>query len=591
MKTTLLKNLQQALVTQGLDAYLLPKTDPHRCEYGLPEDDMLPPLSGFTGSMGFIIILRDKAFLLTDGRYTLQASQEVDPSLWTVVLYGREAIFDLLKQHLGPQSRIAFDSLLWTSQEKAPYDQLCTEQGFEAVTLDQPLLTTVWANRPERSLFNVENHPVSYAGESVEDKIHRLGQALADARAQGLFLNAPEALAWLLNLRSPDRPLNPASSGFAYVLHTGKIHLFMDSLNPDGWPSHLPAQVTVHPYDQAYQDVPLTSGERLWIDPAEIPLFFEHFFQEKGLSLLKKTNPLLLMRACKNKTEIAGATQAHIRDGAALCDAFAHLYATQGQGMTELDVVALLEQHRQRQDLFVSPSFNSIVGVEAHGAIIHYRPLPETNWRLRPDSLLLIDSGGQYRDGTTDITRTLRLDGKPTAEEKRFYTWVLKGHIALGVQRFPEGTSGSQLDALARQFLWQEGFDYGHGTGHGVGSFLAVHEGPQRISGLPNTIALAPGMMLSNEPGYYRNNAFGIRIENLVYVTPRPQPQDERTMLGFETLTLVPYDRALIDLDLLAPSEHAWIDSYHKRVWTIQKDRVLPQTVSWLEQFTRPLTS
>jgi Xaa-Pro aminopeptidase len=463
--------------------------------------------------------------------------------------------------------------------------------GLRALA-DNPL-DRVWADQPAPSIAPVVPHPEQFAGESAQSKRTRLGRALRQEGLAAVVLTMPESIAWLLNIRGGDVPHTPLPLSFAVLRQDGAVTLFIDrrKLVP-GIERHLGNAVTVAPPEQLGPalDELAAEGGRIQADPATAASWVFDRLQAAGAKIHRAADPCLLPKACKNATEIDGTRVAHRRDGAALTRFLAWLAreAPKG-GLSEIVASDRLEAFRRDGEHFRDLSFPTISGAGSNGAIVHYRAVPETEKRLEPGTLYLLDSGAQYLDGTTDVTRTIAV-GEPSPEMRDRFTRVLKGHIALALARFPKGTTGTQLDAFARRALWQEGLDYDHGTGHGVGSYLGVHEGPQRISKAPNTQALLPGMIVSNEPGYYKTGAYGIRIENLVLVQPA-DGSAEREMLSFETLTFAPIDRNLIDPSLLDEEEIAWLNAYHRRVRQTLTPLVDPDTARWLAAATEPIGS
>ena len=451
----------------------------------------------------------------------------------------------------------------------------------------------VWSGRPAAPIAPVMPHPERFAGESAQSKRARIGRGLAEEGATAAVLTMPESIAWLLNIRGGDVPHTPLPLSFAILRQDGSVTLFIDRRKlVAGIERHLGNGVTVMPPDELGPalEALAAEGSRVQVDPATAACWIFDRLEKAGAKILRAADPCLLPKACKNPVEIGGTRAAHKRDGAALTRFLAWLAREAPKGaLSEITASDRLETIRREGEHFRDLSFPTISGAGSNGAIVHYRAAPETEKRLEPGTLYLLDSGAQYLDGTTDVTRTLAI-GAPTQEMRDRFTRVLKGHIALALARFPKGTTGTQLDAFARRALWQKGLDYDHGTGHGVGSYLGVHEGPQRISKAPNGQALLPGMIVSNEPGYYKTGAYGIRIENLVLVQP-VAGEGEREMLGFETLTLAPIDRNLIETSLLDDEEIAWLDAYHKRVRDTLTPLVDAATEHWLAQATQPLGS
>ncbi len=470
--------------------------------------------------------------------------------------------------------------------------QAAAKAGGELVAVETNPLDAVWSDQPPPPLAPVVPQDLRYAGRSAQDKRESLGRDLAGEGIAAAVLSNPDSLAWLLNIRGADVPRTPFALGFAVLHDDGAVELFMDrrKFSP-GLENHLGNQVSVNPPEgfAAALDRLGQAKARVLVDPATAPSWVFDRLTEAGAATVERDDPCLLPKARKNEAELEGTRSAHRRDGAAVTGFLHWLAEAAPKGeVDELAAVDRLAGFRRKGDLFRDFSFDTISGAGPNGAIVHYRSSERTNRPLKSGEPYLVDSGAQYVDGTTDITRTVAV-GPQAAETKDRFTRVLKGHIALALARFPKGTTGSQLDSLARYSLWQAGLDYDHGTGHGVGSFLSVHEGPQRISKIPNRVALEPGMIVSNEPGYYKTGAYGIRIENLVTVIEDARPGDERPMLAFETLTLAPIDRNLVEKSLLTSAEIAWLDAYHARVRETLTPLVDKKTAAWLAKVTAPI--
>lgn len=586
-----LSALRAELRRRGLRGFILPMTDEYRNEY-LPTRAMrLSWLTGFTGSAGLAIVLSDAAGVWSDGRYTLQLRDQVDHKLFSLHHLTDAPPAMWLARHLKRGDRIGFDPWLHTLQEETRWREACVRAGAELVaTADNPL-DAVWPNQPPPPLGLITQHDLKFAGEGSAAKRKRMAKLLAQAAAHVLTL--PESIAWILNVRGADVAHTPLPLSRAILFANGTLHWFVDArkLAAD-LRKHLGRGVRVRaPEDFALAlDALGRAKKTVQIDPASAPAYVAQRLKKAGASLKLADDPCLLAKACKNPVELAGAEAAHVRDGRALTRFLAWLDAeARGGGIDELTAAAKLQAFRLENELIQDLSFPTISGAGANGAVVHYRVTAKSNRRLRPGSLYLVDSGAQYLDGTTDVTRTVAI-GKPSGEMRDRFTRVLKGHIALARAHFPQGATGEQLDALARQPLWQAGLDYDHGTGHGVGSYLGVHEGPQRIAKGGSAVALRPGMILSNEPGYYKPGAFGIRIENLVVVSEAaPAAKPGRRFLGFYTLTLAPIDRRLIDAKLLSPDEREWLDGYHARVAKRIGPGLDKKTRAWLKAATAPL--
>jgi Xaa-Pro aminopeptidase len=585
-----LTRLRAELGRQGIDGFLIPRTDEYQGEYVPASAQRLAWLTGFTGSAGLAIVLPDAAAIFVDGRYTLQAATEVDGSLFQHRHITEEPAAAWLATTLKPGQTLGYDSRLHTLGEVDRYRSAAEKAGARLVALEANPIDAVWIDRPPPPLAPVVPHELRFSGESAETKRRRVAASLAESKADAVAVTAPDSIAWLLNIRGGDVPHTPLPLSFAVLHRDESVDLFIDArkLTP-GLGTHLGPAVRLNPPDAfgPFLERLMKEGKRVQADPANAAAWV---FDRLGPQALRGPDPCQLPKACKNATELQGAREAHRRDGAALTRFLAWLAreAPSGQ-LREVAVSDRLEALRREGNLFRDLSFPTISGAGANGAIVHYHASPATERALESGTLYLVDSGAQYLDGTTDVTRTVAI-GAPTPEMKDRFTRVLKGHIALATCRFPKGTTGSQLDALARTSLWQEGLDYDHGTGHGVGSYLGVHEGPQRISKVPNNQALLPGMIISNEPGYYKNGAYGIRIENLVVVTKLETSGDAgREIYGFETLTLAPIDRHAIEPSLLTRQEIDWLDAYHATVRDALTPLVDAETASWLGAATRPL--
>lgn len=590
--------LRDELARRGLDAFLVPRSDQHQGEYVPPEDERLAWLTGFTGSAGMAVVTTHRAAIFTDGRYTIQVRQQTDGTLYEYRHLTEQPPERWLAEVLegtGTGSVLGFDPWLHTLDGVARLRGAVEAAGATLVAVDSSPLDAVWTDRPLPQTNPAEVQPFDYTGEAVAQKLARIAGVLRDAKQDAVVLSAPESLCWLLNLRGTDLPFTPFLLGYVIVHADGLIDLFVDPAKITGdVRAHLArdARVNFHAPAAFLPALDRLAGKVVRLDRQSAAWAIADRLARAGAVAVQADDPCAIPRACKNAVELDGARAAHRRDAVGMIRFLSWLDAAvaAGEPLTELSVSDRLEAIRKEIPLYRDQSFATISGAGEHGAICHYRATEESNIPLSSGPVYLIDSGGQYGDGTTDITRTIAV-GPVTAEQRRRYTQVLKGHIALSVVRFPEGTTGSQLDVLARQFLWADGVDYDHGTGHGVGSYLSVHEGPQRISKAPNTVALRPGMILSNEPGYYKDGEYGIRIENLQAVRPvKPQPDGaERTMLGFETLTLVPIDKRLIETSLLTAEERDWLNAYHLRVAQEIGPHVPAEAQDWLKQATAPL--
>lgn len=581
------------LSRRQLDGFLVPLADQYQSEYVPPSAQRLAWLTGFTGSAGLAIVYQPRSALFVDGRYTLQVIDQVAAELFQPQHLLEQPPSEWLAQHLQAGARIGYDPWLHTPNSLQKLRAACSQADAVLVACDDNPLDAVWIDRPPPPLAPAVVHSIAYAGESAQDKRQRLGEHLTAAGVDVAVLTQPDSIAWLLNVRGGDVPHTPLVLSFALLYADGRVDWFVDARKLDNTlRAHLGAGVQVCPPETLENtlDTLGQQGCRVRIDPSSAAAYVFERLEQAGAELDRAVDPCVLPKACKNAIELAGARAAHERDGVALTR-FLHWLAEQAPAgdVDELGAAAQLRLLRERCSGFRDISFDTISGSGSNGAIIHYRVTPETNRRLQLGELYLVDSGGQYVDGTTDVTRTVAI-GEPSAEQRQHFTWVLKGHIAIAQARFPHGTCGSQLDALARQALWQAGLDFDHGTGHGVGSYLCVHEGPQRISKVRVDVPLQPGMIVSNEPGYYKTGAYGIRIENLLVVTEAQAiPGGERPMLGFETLTLAPIDSRLIDPQELDDRERAWLNDYHARVRAVISPHLDAPIQDWLFQVTQPI--
>ncbi len=584
-----LARLRETLEKAGHDGFLVPRADRHQGEYVAPCDDRLAWLTGFTGSAGFCIALKDRAGVFVDGRYRLQVKAQIDTSVFTPVDWPETKPADWLREALPRGGSVAYDPWLHTRDE---IDRMETGLAGSGITLaaTENFLDDIWTDRPAPPSGRIEIFPEDIAGASAAEKRATAAEALRKSGQRAAVLTLPDGVNWLLNIRGEDIPRNPIVQANAILHDDGRVTLFLssDRLTKD-LRAHLGTEVEVRePEDFAPALSDLAGPVR--IDKATAPVAVSSILAACGVEIAWDRDPTVLPKAKKTKAEIAATAEAHLRDGAAMAEFLCWLdgEAPKG-GLTEIDVVQKLEGFRRATNALREISFETICGAGPNGAIIHYRVTTETNRPVRPGELLLVDSGGQYLDGTTDITRTVAV-GDVGHEEKACFTRVLQGMIAISRLRWPKGLAGMHLDALARYPLWLAGQDYDHGTGHGVGVYLSVHEGPARIARISD-VPLEPGMILSNEPGYYREGAFGIRLENLIAVQPAPDlpGADRREMLAFHTLTWVPIDRRLILADRLSGDERAWLDAYHAGVLERIGPRVSAATLEWLKAATAPL--
>src|SRR5512138_16218 len=586
--------LRGELVRRGVDGFLVPRGDEHQGEYVPAAAERLAWLTGFKGSAGFACVLLDEAAIFIDGRYTLQVVQEVDTALFTPRHVTDEPLAPWLEARLKPGQRLAYDPWLHTEEQVRRLEKTVTALGASLFALDGNPIDAVWADRPAPPKAKIRPHDLALAGRGSAEKREELGAQLAKAGVAAAVLTLPDSIAWLLNVRGGDVAHSPLPLSFALLHADGGVEWFVDpdKLTPEV-AAGLGNAVSMEPPARLADGLDRLgkAGAKVMADPTTAARWVFDRLRAAGAEVVAGADPCLLPKACKNAAELDGMRRAHRRDGAALSRFLHWLDTTAAEGgrLTEMEAAERLAAFRAETGELRDLSFDTIAGAGPNGAIVHYRVNEASNRALQPGELFLLDSGGQYPDGTTDVTRTIAI-GDPSSEMRRRFTLVLKGHIALARARFPKGTTGSQLDTVARYALWQEGLDYDHGTGHGVGSYLNVHEGPQRISKVPNSVALQPGMVVSNEPGYYKTGAYGIRIENLVAVTESPKRDgEEREMLAFETLTLAPIDRRLVDPGLLSREEAAWLDAYHARVREAVGSQLDGPARDWLEKATAPL--
>ena len=583
--------LRDAMAKAKADAFLIPRADEHQGEYVPPSAERLKWLTGFSGSAGLAAVTRNSAALFVDGRYTVQAAQECDADLFAFPGLARTKLAEWLGETLSEGSVVGFDPWLHTAGEIQRLTAALAPKGLKLKPVARNLVDHVWGKeRPDPPLAPIRIHAVSFAGESAESKIARLQKRLASDKHDAVVLTLPDSICWLFNIRGADVAHNPVVLAFAIVGQAGKPELFVDprKLTKD-LRKELEGIAKVAAPEKLKERIAALakSGKRVRVDPETAAFWFKRALGKTAFAA--GPDPVIGMKAIKNPTEIEGARTAHVRDGQAMVRYLAWLDGALAAGrVDEIEAVRKLEAFRQETGELQEISFDTISGSGPNGAIVHYRVSEATNRTLKKGELFLLDSGAQYLDGTTDITRTIAV-GQPSKEMRERFTLVLKGHIAVAMARFPKGTRGIDLDPFARRALWAHGLDYDHGTGHGVGSFLSVHEAPQSIS-RAGMVALEPGMILSNEPGYYKEGHYGIRIENLVLVTGADIPSGgDRPVMAFETLTLVPIDRRLVAAELLSVDERRWLDQYHARVRSALSRGLDRDTRAWLDAATAPL--
>ncbi len=585
--------LRARLKKLGVDAVIVPRFDEHMGEYVPPSAERLAWLTGFTGSAGWAIIGQDKAALFVDGRYTLQAPTQVPTSIFDVVQIPETAPAQWIIKALGKGARIGFDPWLHTRAGIALLEEAFAKADITLKALPRNPVDEIWGSqRPPVPLGPVAVQPLELAGVAAADKIKDLQRRLREAAEDAVILTLPDSIAWLFNIRGSDVKHNPTPLAFAMIPASGKAELFIEKakLGPEVR-AHLKDIARVRPPDALAERLAVLKDERkrVRLDTATAAMWLWQRLGGARGRISEAADPCILPKARKNEAEIRGTRVAHQRDGVAMVRFLAWLDREAPKGaVDEITAVRTLEAMRAETQALKEISFDTISGSGPNGAIVHYRVTEATNRRLQQGELFLVDSGAQFIDGTTDITRTVAI-GAPTAEMRDRFTRVLMGHIAISELRFPPGTNGAHIDAFARHALWQAGFDYDHGTGHGVGSYLSVHEGPQSIS-KRGQVVIEAGMILSNEPGYYKTGAYGIRIENLLLVhDASPIAGGERPMMGFETLTLVPIDRRLVDPALLGPAGVAWLNAYHARVAAEIGPHLTGADRDWLDRATAPV--
>jgi Xaa-Pro aminopeptidase len=583
-----LGRLRSELARQGLDGFIVPRADEHLGEYVPEAAERLAWLTGFTGSAGLAVVLPARAAVFTDGRYTLQLATETDPAVWERRHITEDPPHQWLKTAAPASARIGYDPLLISEEALARYN----EAGLVMQATSHNPVDAIWTDRPAPPAAPALPHPLDYSGKPSTEKRAEVAAALAAAQQDAAVLSDPASIAWLLNIRGADVPFTPFALGFALVHADSRTELFMDpaklSETTRAW---LGDEVTTAGRDALAPALARLGGKQVRVDPAGAPVWFAQTLRAAGATVVAGPDPCLLPKACKNPVEQQGARAAHARDAVAVCR-FLHWLSDAGPRgtQTELTAATRLLTLRGESDQFRGESFPAISGAGDHGAVIHYRVTPDSDRPIRPNEPYLIDSGAQYPDGTTDITRTVWIGpADPPDELRDRATRVLKGHIAIASLVFPQGICGAHVDAFARRSLWRAGLDYDHGTGHGVGSYLSVHEGPVSLSRLARPVPIAAGMILSNEPGCYLPGRYGIRLENLVLVQPVNMPSAGKPFLRFETLTLAPFDRRLIDPVLLDREEHTWLDAYHARVLKAIGPSLDDPARAWLAAACAPL--
>jgi len=582
------KALQRELKSRRLKGFLVPHSDEHQNEFLAPAAERLAWLTGFTGSAGVAIVLDKAAALFVDGRYVLQARAQTDATLFEVYQTPEAKPSSWIAENLTKGASVGYDPSLHTIREIERLTETLSKSGIKLVPVETNPIDVLWQDRPKPPSAQIVPHGLEYAGRSAHEKIRDVQALLKEEKADAVLLTLLDSIAWLFNIRGGDVKHTPVAFAYAIVPATGTPTLFIDAAKVgDNVKGELRDVVELADPAALLDRLQALAqaGAKVRLDPETAP----QVLKAAGSQFIPGQDPCIFPKAIKNETEIKGARTAHLRDGLAMARFLAWLDEMGSTGkIDEIDAAVKLEELRRESGQLKDIAFDTISAMGANGAIVHYRPTTKSKQTLKGNGLYLIDSGAQYREGTTDVTRTIAI-GSPTAEMRRHYTLVLKAHIAIATARFPKGTRGQDLDPFARRPLWEAGLDFDHGTGHGVGSYLSVHEGPQRLSRL-GTVELQPGMILSNEPGYYREGHYGIRLENLVLVTPLQSiPGGTREMMGFETLTLVPFDRRLIEPKQLQANELAWLNAYHARVRREIEPLLLSDDRVWLRQATAPI--
>jgi len=589
--TARLAAVREELVRRKLNGFAVPRADQQQNEYVPPSEERLAWLTGFTGSAGLAVVLTHEAAIFVDGRYTLQARKQVDARAWSIEPLADPPPESWIASHLAAGDRLGFDPWLHTSAAAEKLAKACAKAGAELIAVESNPVDSVWTERPPPPLAPVTIHAPQFSGEAEAEKLHRIRNEIVRLGVEALVLSDSHAVAWTFNIRGADVSHTPLPLSYALVPKDGRPTIFIDHRKlSNSVRDHLERSADVREPDELVPKLVdlARRGASIALDSATAADALSRLISGAGGKPVRGSDPVSLLKAVKNVTEIEGTKTAHRRDAVALTRFLAWIDREAPKGsLTEIDAVEALETFRRDTGALKDVSFPTIAGTGPNGAIVHYRVTRKSNRRISPGDLLLIDSGAQYQDGTTDVTRTIPI-GEPTAEMRDRFTRVLRGHIAIARAVFPDGTTGAQIDVLARQFLWQAGVDFEHGTGHGVGSYLSVHEGPSRISKL-GVAPLKRGMILSNEPGYYKTDAYGIRIENLELVVGVEIDGAEKPMNGFEALTLAPIDRRLVDVDMLGAEELSWLNDYHARVRREVRAHLDEATKLWLDAATAPL--
>ena len=574
--------LRKEMLKNNVDAFLIPRNDTHMGEYVSERDKRLEWLTSFTGSAGYCLVFKDKAFLFVDGRYTIQAANQCDENIFRICKIPDDTLINCINDHLNEHEVLSYDPWLHTI-DQIEIIKSKKRDVIKLVEVDN-FIDLIWNNQPSAPLDLMVPHILKYSGQEHNEKLKIIAKNLSKKGHSAVVLTQPDSIAWALNTRGTDLIQTPVALCFATISASGKANLFIDQNKVDNkLIKHLGSNINICDIKYFGEFLNAMTGI-VRIDSQRAPIAIKSILEKEKVSFVYDSDPVLMLRACKNITELEGSLKAHIRDGAAFVEFLSEVQNKNSNiTMDEIGFVKNLELKRRATGKLKNISFDTICGSGPNGAIVHYRVNTKTNRQISYGDIVLIDSGGQYLDGTTDITRTIAIGTVPE-EAIKASTLVLKGMIAISSLKFPLGLSGRDIDAIARQALWSEGLDFDHGTGHGVGSFLSVHEGPQAIS-RQNNIALRPGMIISNEPGYYKKNSFGIRIENLIYVkeSTKGKIPDKRRMLEFETLTLAPIDHNMIKLSLLTEYEKKWLNNYHSNVYKKLSPILTKTAKSWLK--------
>ncbi len=574
-----LSELRDTMKVKGIGCFIIPSNDEFMNEYVPGYARRLEFLTGFTGSAGMAVVTQEKAAFFTDGRYTLQATQQLPEGEYEIFNTSDVKPINWIKQNLPESQTLGINPMLFSK------DSISRYQSVLPVNLCEDLIDKIWHDKPQKPVSEIKLHSLAHTGKTHIDKINDITKIINERGADALLITAPDSICWLLNIRGNDVPNTPLVLARLFLESDCSGVLFVDAGSfplPEGEESY--HSIKIKPLNELNKFLQDISGKKILLDKNNAPYSFYNELKEKN-NIIEIPDPCTLPKACKNNVEVNGAYDAHVRDAIAVTSFLYWLEENYKKyNVTEVFIDEKLLEFRQKDPTFVEPSFDTIAGFASNGAIVHYRASGASSKKIEGNNLLLLDSGGQYLSGTTDITRTVAI-GTPSREQKHNFTLVLKGHIAIATAIFPEGTSGHQIDILARQYLWQYGLDYDHGTGHGVGSFLGVHEGPQRISKAPNEVALMPGMIISNEPGYYKNGEYGIRIENLVVVEPAiiDNNDNKRKFFQFSTLTCVPFDPQLIDFTILDKKEKTWLLDYHKSINNKISTKLDIKAKAWLK--------